>query len=703
MRANAFQADRAGDTSRSAPVTFTKDVAPIFFTHCGSCHRPSGSAPFSLVTYDAARPRATAIARVTATRTMPPWKAAARSPAFIGQRGLTDTEMAILERWARDGARQGDPSDLPPQPTWNDGWLLGTPDLVLTPSETYTLPATGADRFRVFVLPIPVGAKRYVRGVEFHPDDPRVTHHANILIDRTSTSRVRNTESPALGESGLLAATTEYPSGHLLGWTPGRPDPLLPNDLAWPLEAGTDLVVQLHMVPDGTPRPVRFSVGLYLTSEPPTRTPTVLRLGRRDIDIPAGEREYVTTDAYVLPVDAEVRALKPHAHSRARTIAVNATRPDGSTTLLLAIEDWDFRWQHVFRYVEPVQLPRGTRITMRYTYENSTSRRNPERPPRRVLWGPRSTDEMGDLWLQVLTRDETDRAALERDFQRKWFQAELAGFETLLAREPDDPVLHEEAGLLNLQMGRAKEATSHYRAALQRRSDSALAHFNLATSLMMAGQLAEAASIYREALRIDPVSAPAHNSLGNVLVQMGRADEALTHYRAAVGADPRHAGAHNNLGQLLMSRGELPAAQSAFDKAVDLNPRLPDAHFNLGLLVQALGDAPAAVRHFQSAVSLRPAWDRALTALGWLLATSGDESVRNARQAIEVSERAVATTGRRSADALDALAAAYASAGQFDRALSTEREALVLAAGTPMEAAMRERGSLYEAGRPYRK
>ena len=269
-----------------APATFTKDVAPIIFEHCGVCHRPGGSAPFSLLTYEAARPRAAQIAAATAARRMPPWQVEPGHGEFVGQRHLSPAEIATIQQWAESGARQGQPQDRPPASRWNDGWQLGTPDLVLTPAQPYSLPAGGSDRFRVFVLPIPIAATRHVRGVEFRPDDASVVHHANILIDRTPTSRDRNAQDPALGESGLLAATAEYPPGQLLGWTPGQPDPLLPKGMAWSLAPGTDLVVQLHMAPGGRSRPVRFSVGLFFTPNPPESLPAVLRLGRRDIDIP---------------------------------------------------------------------------------------------------------------------------------------------------------------------------------------------------------------------------------------------------------------------------------------------------------------------------------------------------------------------------------------------------------------------------------
>ena len=281
--------------------------------------------------------------------------------------------------------------------------------MIVAPDEAYTLPAEGTDVFRIFVIRLPVDAPRYVRGVEFRPGNARVVHHANIRIDRTPTSRHLDEQDPAPGYDGLMARTAEYPDGHFLGWTPGQIAPLLPKSLAWRLEPGTDLVVQLHMQPSGKPERVRPTLGLFFGGEPPVRTPAMLRLGSQGIDIPAGERDYTISDSYVLPVDVELLAVQPHAHYRARDIKGVATLPDGTEKGLIYISDWDFRWQHVYRFVTPLALPRGTSVTMRYSYDNSAENaRNPQHPPQRAGWGQRSSDEMGDLWLQVLTRNDAD-------------------------------------------------------------------------------------------------------------------------------------------------------------------------------------------------------------------------------------------------------------------------------------------------------
>ena len=131
----------------------------------------------------------------------------------------------------------------------------------------------------------------------------------------------------------------------------------------------------------------------------------MLRLGRQDIDIASGDSSYRLTDSFTLPVDVEVAAVQPHAHYRAEEIRGFAELPDGTTRWLLLVKAWDFRWQHVYRYASPIALPRGSVLTMSYVYDNSSDNpRNPFDPPRRASWGQRSSDEMGNLWVQVLAR-----------------------------------------------------------------------------------------------------------------------------------------------------------------------------------------------------------------------------------------------------------------------------------------------------------
>ncbi len=220
----------------------------------------------------------------------------------------------------------------------------------------------------------------------------------------------------------MILHSADYPDGHFLGWTPGQAPPLAPNDLAWRLDAGDDLVVQLHLQPTGKPERVRPSIGLYFADQPPARTPAIVRLGRQNLDIPPGASDYRVTDAYVLPVDAEIRAIQPHAHYRARSVSACAVLPDGTRRPLIDIRHWDFNWQDQYRYATPFWVPAGTTLEMEYVFDNSDANvRNPSHPPERVSWGWRSSDEMADVWIQLMTRGRVGpRAARRRRADARW-------------------------------------------------------------------------------------------------------------------------------------------------------------------------------------------------------------------------------------------------------------------------------------------
>jgi Flp pilus assembly protein TadD len=545
-------------------VTFARDVAPLMYEACASCHREGGPAPFSLITYDQVRRRATQIAAVTRSGFMPPWKAEPESGDFVGQPRLTARQIQRIQQWVEAGTPEGNPRELPRRPTWPDGWLLGTPDLIVTLEAPYRLSATGTDVFRIFAIPLPVAATRFVRGIEFHPGNARVVHHANIRVDSTPASRQLDAADPSPGYDGLMPRSAAYPEGHFLGWTPGQIAPLVPSDLAWRLEPGSDLVVQLHLQPSGAVEEVKPSIGLFFGRDPPRHTPTILRLGSQSIDIPPGERRYVIKDAYTLPVDVDVLAVQPHAHYRAREIKGIATLPDGSTRWMMHITDWDFRWQHVYREVAPIALPKGTVLSMEYTFDNSAENvRNPQLPPVRVSWGQRSQDEMGDLWFQLLARNDRDRATLARDVNGKMTAEDVNGYETMLRMSPDDTELHDDVALLYLGLGRPADAVRHFAASAAIKPQSATAHYNLGTALAATARLDEAAVALRQALKINPGSAPTHANLGAVLLQQGGVAEAVNHLEEAVRLDPANLQGLNTLSSAY-------AASSRFDRAVQI-------------------------------------------------------------------------------------------------------------------------------------
>jgi Flp pilus assembly protein TadD len=557
-------------------VTFARDIAPIVFNSCTSCHRAGGPAPFSLDTYDEVRRRATQIAQVTRSRFMPPWKVEPGVSRFVGQHPLTEQQIALIDTWAKSGAVPGNLKDLPPMPEFPQGWLLGKPDLIVKPPQPFTLPAQATDVFRIFAIKVPITKRTYVRGIEFHPGNARVVHHANIRIDRTAATRKLDEADPLPGYDGLMPRSAEYPDGHFLGWTPGQVAPLVPAELAWPLEPGSDLIVQLHLQPSGAAEQVLPEIGFFFSDRPPSRTPTILRLGSQGIEIPPGESRYVIRDAFTLPVDVDLLAVQPHAHYRAREIRGIADLPDGTSRLVMHIKDWDFRWQHVYREVTPIRLPKGTRLSMEYTYDNSAANvRNPQLPPARVFWGQRSQDEMGDLWFQLLADNEPDRRLITEQITRKMTAEDIVGYETMLKADPRDAELHDDVALLYLGLGQPAEAVRHFHASAAIKPDAPQAHFNLGTALAQAGRLDEAVAAFRTALAKRPGYTLAHNNLGQVLLAQGKTGEALTHLQEAVRLDAANPQALFGLAEAYAAVGSYAEAIDALDRA--LKQPMPEA------------------------------------------------------------------------------------------------------------------------------
>ena len=183
----ALAAAAAAPRAPAAP-TFTKDIAPILYRQCVACHRPDGPAPFSLLSYQDARDRATLVAAAVEARRMPPWLPEPGAVPFTNERRLTGHEIALMRQWADAGAPQGSQADLPPAPQYPDGWQLGQPDLVVELPE-YHIPLQGSDVYRNLVASLPIGEARYVTAVELRPGNGRVVHHARLMVDTTASSR----------------------------------------------------------------------------------------------------------------------------------------------------------------------------------------------------------------------------------------------------------------------------------------------------------------------------------------------------------------------------------------------------------------------------------------------------------------------------------------------------------------------------------
>ena len=400
----------AGAAAAAAAPTYNSDIAPILYRNCATCHRPGEVAPFSLLTYQDAAKRAKQIAAVTASRFMPPWKAEPGHGDFMNERRLTDQQIALIRDWADNGAPEGNPAAKPAPPSFPEGWQAGVPDRVFTVPTKYSLAADGPDQYRCFVIPMSLDQDVYVKSFEFRPDNRHVVHHAIVFTDPNESARRL---ADASGSYRCFGGPGFGPVGIIGGWAPGGAPNVSPNGMNLTLHKGTDLVLQIHYHPSGKPEMDQSSLGITFGTAPTVGRGLVL-VNSRAIDIAPGDSHYVVKAGITLAQDVEVLGITPHAHYLCKDMKVDAHLPDGSAIPMIWIKDWDFNWQGQYRYKTPIKLPKGTRVELEYTYDNSAANiRNPAHPPVRVHFGEQTTDEMALAFLSV-TLPLKDEASFQR-------------------------------------------------------------------------------------------------------------------------------------------------------------------------------------------------------------------------------------------------------------------------------------------------
>ena len=570
---------QAGSKSPVQPVTFNREIAPVVFHSCAICHHPGEAAPFSLLTYSDVKKHARQIAEVTRLRIMPPWLPEPQELKFADEMRLPDSQIELIRKWVEQGEVEGDPADLPPQPKFAEGWRLGTPDMVLTAEKPLVLPPQGTDTYWNFIFHVPIEETRWVKAVEIRPGDKRYVHHANILIDREGSSRKREAQ-PGAGFGGMeirIESQVFEPDSHLLFWKPGTVPYIEPEGMALRLDKGTDLILNTHLQPSGKPETIQPSIGLYFTSQPATKFPMLLQLENDSkLDIPAGEKAFVVSDEFTLPVDVQLLAIYPHAHYLAHDIEASVAFPGGTRQTLIHIPDWNLNWQAVYRYAAPVLLPKGTVVTLRYTYDNSEQNAlNPNHPPARVKAGNRSKDEMCHLWLQVLPVN-FDPANGD---PRMVLQEALARHN--VNNDPTDFEAHYNLAAMLQARGKVNDAIPQYQAALDLRPDDPVANNGLGSAWLSEGEPGKAAPYLRVALKNRPDYFDAHYNLGNALVSQGDFQAAAQEFQLALQAQPNDANAEANLGSALAEMGQLAAAKSHLERALQIDPNHSLARENL--------------------------------------------------------------------------------------------------------------------------
>jgi hypothetical protein len=424
------QAPVAG-SSAQAP-TFSKDVAPIFYKNCTNCHRPGEIAPMSLLTYSDARPWAKSIATRVARGAMPPWHADPAHGEFLNDRRLSDAEKDTVARWVAAGAPEGDAAELPAQPTYADGWMIGQPDVVLSMQEDYPIPASGEVKYQYFEVPTNFTEDRWVQAFEVRPGNRATVHHVIVYTrppaqprpqqsaGTPSTAPAQPATRPAPlfefaehmeippGQTGgkqlppeerKPAGPNDRPMPRTLGpsvgaYVPGMPLRVYPEGTATRLRAGSTLIFQMHYTPMGKATTDRTSIGLIFAKAPPRIELRGTVLANGALHIPAGAADQRVDAEMTINQNITLWSVLPHTHVRGKRWEYQAIYPDGRTETILSVPKYDFEWQTDYVYKEPLKLPKGTKIHASAWYDNSTNNPSNPDPTKEVWWGDQTWEEM---------------------------------------------------------------------------------------------------------------------------------------------------------------------------------------------------------------------------------------------------------------------------------------------------------------------
>ena len=392
----------------AAPVTFSKDVAPILQKSCQNCHRPGAIAPMSLLTYQDARPWARSIKQKVASREMPPWYIDRHVgiTKFKGDPSLTDAEIALITRWVDQGAPAGNAVDMPPPRQFADvdKWHIGKPDMVVSLPKPYELRASGPDEFYDVDVDPGFTEDIYIAAVETKPEaySFKVVHHAtvNMIEDEEEDPVGLFFNEYALGKNGDI-----FPEGS------GRL-----------IKAGSKLHFNLHLHPSGERSLVNLSIGfkLYPKGQVPKHVAFTQHMGdNTDLDIPPGQ--VVRSDGYFrLPRAAVLSAFQPHMHNRGKAMCMEAIYPDiradsarpgpARTETINCVSNYQFGWHITYPYADDVApiLPAGTIIHVTAWHDNTSANKYNPNPRNWVGYGQRTVDEMSFAWVSLFYIDDAE-------------------------------------------------------------------------------------------------------------------------------------------------------------------------------------------------------------------------------------------------------------------------------------------------------
>ena len=413
----------------TAAPTFTKDVAPIFFTHCAGCHRPNDIAPMSLLDYKSARPWAKAIREAVLSRKMPPWFADPHYGAFSNDARLADREIETVKAWVDAGAPEGDARDLPPAPVFVEGWRLGKPDIVVDIGQDFAV-KPGQDAYEHFTVPTNFTEGKWIRAAEIRPGNRRVVHHVHVsvvagesetgstsiesmtalskfLLREGTLTRVR-ADAPVVDNACAtdtpdLPYLTGFQEGALASFLPGRAPDVFPAGSAKWIPPGSKFEFVIHYARTSSqPQTDRTSVGLYLAPAPPQDVLRRMDLRNFFFRIPPGDASHEVKRCYTFEKDKLLLSITPHMHYRGHDVTYELLRPGGQREILLAVPHYSFNWQLVYRLKEPLRVEKGSRLIVTAHYDNSPNNAANPDPSQAIRWGDKSEEEMMTSWIEYL-------------------------------------------------------------------------------------------------------------------------------------------------------------------------------------------------------------------------------------------------------------------------------------------------------------
>ena len=391
-------ASTASAATNVPTVTFARDIAPVLQKNCQGCHRPGEAAPFSLLTYEQARPWARAMKEAVLLKKMPPWFADPHYGKFSNDRSLAQKDVDTLVAWADGGTPLGDPKDLPPPVDFVEGWSIPKPDVIYELPHPYQIPASGTIEYQKVVVPSGFTEDKWVQFAEARPDDRARVHHMILFIREPGSHWLRDAKpgvffvAPKTTDASV--DTSALPSDFLVGYAPGQPAAILPPGQAKLIKAGSDLVLEIHYTTNGTASTDRSKFGLVFAKQPPKERVLTLSATNGTFKIPPGDPNYKVDASFELGTTVKLASVHPHMHGRGKDFEYRIVYPTGETETLLRVPRYDWHWQLWYNLAAPIVLPKGTRIECTAHFDNSPNNPDNADPTKEVTWGDQSWDEM---------------------------------------------------------------------------------------------------------------------------------------------------------------------------------------------------------------------------------------------------------------------------------------------------------------------